>query len=180
MKSFVREDYEIDHFDTTSKDIYNINKKAEKLLVLNQPVMQLAVYSSILLICWIGAQQVVEGSMQVGSLMSLFTYIMTLLMSLMMFSMVFIQIIMSMASARRVVDVITQVSSLQSPANGITTVKDGEVQFDHVSFNYAGDPADPYILEDVNVTIPSGSSFGILGATGSGKTSFVQLIPRPL
>ena len=178
VKSFVREDYEIDHFDTTSKDIYNINKKAEKLLVLNQPVMQLAVYSSILLICWIGAQQVVEGSMQVGSLMSLFTYIMTLLMSLMMFSMVFIQIIMSMASARRVVDVITQVSSLQSPANGITTVKDGEVQFDHVSFNYAGDPADPYILEDVNVTIPSGSSFGILGATGSGKTSFVQLIPR--
>lgn len=178
VKSFVREDYEINHFDTTSKDIYDINKKAEKLLVLNQPVMQLAVYSSILLICWIGAQQVVEGSMQVGSLMSLFTYIMTLLMSLMMFSMVFIQIIMSMASARRVVDVITQVSSLQSPANGITTVKDGEVQFDHVSFNYAGDPADPYILDDVNVTIPSGSSFGILGATGSGKTSFVQLIPR--
>lgn len=178
VKSFVREDFEISHFNTTSKDIYDINKKAEKILVLNQPVMQLAVYSSILLICWIGAQQVVEGSMQVGSLMSLFTYIMTLLMSLMMFSMVFIQIIMSMASARRVTEVITQVSSLQSPENGITTVQNGEVKFDHVCFNYAADPSDPYILDDVSVTIPSGSSFGILGATGSGKTSFVQLIPR--
>lgn len=178
VKSFVREGFQTAHFDEASQDIYKINKRAEKILVLNQPVMMLAVYSSILLVCWVGAQQVVDGSMQVGSLMSLFTYIMTLLMSLMMFSMVFIQIIMSMASARRVVEVITQVSSLQSPADGVKEVRNGEIVFDHVRFNYAENPDDPYILDDVNVTIPSGSSFGILGATGSGKTSFVQLIPR--
>ncbi len=178
VKSFVREGFQTAHFDEASQDIYKINKRAEKILVLNQPVMMLAVYSSILLVCWVGAQQVVDGSMQVGSLMSLFTYIMTLLMSLMMFSMVFIQIIMSMASARRVVEVITQVSSLQSPADGVKEVRNGEIVFDHVRFNYAENPNDPYILDDVNVTIPSGSSFGILGATGSGKTSFVQLIPR--
>lgn len=178
VKSFVREGFQTAHFDEASQDIYKVNKRAEKILVLNQPVMMLAVYSSILLVCWVGAQQVVDGSMQVGSLMSLFTYIMTLLMSLMMFSMVFIQIIMSMASARRVVEVITQVSSLQSPADGVKEVRNGEIVFDHVRFNYAENPDDPYILDDVNVTIPSGSSFGILGATGSGKTSFVQLIPR--
>ena len=178
VKSFVREGFQTAHFDEASQDIYKVNKRAEKILVLNQPVMMLAVYSSILLGCWVGAQQVVDGSMQVGSLMSLFTYIMTLLMSLMMFSMVFIQIIMSMASARRVVEVITQVSSLQSPADGVKEVRNGEIVFDHVRFNYAENPDDPYILDDVNVTIPSGSSFGILGATGSGKTSFVQLIPR--
>lgn len=178
VKSFVREGFQTAHFDEASQDIYKVNKRAEKILVLNQPVMMLAVYSSILLVCWVGAQQVVDGSMQVGSLMSLFTYIMTLLMSLMMFSMVFIQIIMSMASARRVVEVITQVSSLQSPADGVKEVRNGEIVFDHVRFNYAENPNDPYILDDVNVTIPSGSSFGILGATGSGKTSFVQLIPR--
>ena len=178
VKSFVREGFQTTHFDEASQDIYKVNKRAEKILVLNQPVMMLAVYSSILLVCWVGAQQVVDGSMQVGSLMSLFTYIMTLLMSLMMFSMVFIQIIMSMASARRVVEVITQVSSLQSPADGVKEVRNGEIVFDHVRFNYAENPDDPYILDDVNVTIPSGSSFGILGATGSGKTSFVQLIPR--
>ena len=178
VKSFVREGFQTAHFDEASQDIYKVNKRAEKILVLNQPVMMLAVYSSILLVCWVGAQQVVDGSMQVGSLMSLFTYIMTLLMSLMMFSMVFIQIIMSMASARRVVEVITQVSSLQSPADGVKEVRNGEIVFDHVRFNYAENPDDPYIMDDVNVTIPSGSSFGILGATGSGKTSFVQLIPR--
>lgn len=178
VKSFVREKNQIEHFDVTSQDIYKINKRAEKILVMNQPVMQIAVYTSILLICWFGAQYVVDGSMQVGSLMSLFTYIMTLLMSLMMFSMVFIQIIMSMASARRIVEVITQVSSLQSPENGLTTVKDGSIKFDHVSFNYAEDLHDPLILDDISIEIPSGSSFGILGATGSGKTSFVQLIPR--
>lgn len=178
VKSFVREGFQTAHFDEASQDIYKVNKRAEKILVLNQPVMMLAVYSSILLVCWVGAQQVVDGSMQVGSLMSLFTYIMTLLMSLMMFSMVFIQIIMSMASARRVVEVITQVSSLQSPADGVKEVRNGEIVFDHVRFNYAENPDDPYILDDVDVTIPSGSSFGILGATGSGKTSFVQLIPR--
>lgn len=178
VKSFVREPYEDNRFDQASSDIYDINKKAEKLMVLNQPIMQAAVYTSILLICWVGAKLVVGGSMQLGSLMSLFTYIMTLLMSLMMFSMTFVMIMMSTASASRVVEVITQVSSLQSPENGITTVKDGSIEFDHVCFNYADDKNDPYILDDINLTIQSGSSVGILGATGSAKTTLVQMIPR--
>lgn len=178
VKSFVREDYEIHRFDERSQDIYKINKKAEKLLIWNQPTMQLAVYSAILLISWMGAHFVVNGSMQIGSLMSLFTYIMSLFMSLMMFSMVFVMVIMSVASAERIVEVITQVSSLESPKDGIKDVKNGEVQFDHVCFNYAGDSKDPWILDDINFTIPSGSVLGILGPTGSAKSTLVQLIPR--
>lgn len=178
VKSFVRESYEDDRFDEASSDIYKINKKAEKLLVFNQPVMQLAVYTSILLVCWVGAKLVVADTLQLGSLMSLFTYIMTLMMNLMMFSMTFIMIIMSSASATRVTEVITQVSSLQSPENGRKEVRDGSIQFDHVSFNYADDKNDPFILDDISFSIPSGSSVGILGATGSAKTTLVQLIPR--
>lgn len=178
VKSFVREDYERERFDTASEDIYKINMKAEKIIVFNQPVMQFAVYSTILLVSWFGAQFVVQGEMQVGSLMSLFTYIMSVLMSLMMFSMIFVMVIMSVASAQRIAQVISQVSYLQSPENGIKTVKNGEVVFDHVNFNYADNPDEPWILEDIDFTIPSGSSLGILGATGSGKSSLVQLIPR--
>lgn len=136
--------------------------KAEKIIVFNQPVMQFAVYSTILLVSWFGAQFVVQGEMQVGSLMSLFTYIMSVLMSLMMFSMIFVMVIMSVASAQRIAQVISQVSYLQSPENGIKTVKNGEVVFDHVNFNYADNPDEPWILEDIDFTIPSGSSLGIL------------------
>lgn len=178
VKSFVREDYEIDRFDKASQAILKINTKAEKLLIWNQPAMQLATYASILAVCWFGAHFVVGGTMQIGSLMSLFTYIMNVLMSLMMFSMVFIMIVMSMASAQRIAQVITQVSYLQSPRNGIKDVKNGDVQFEHVDFNYDGNMDEPLVLEDISFSIPSGSSLGILGATGSGKSSLVQLIPR--
>jgi len=178
IKSFVREDYEINKFDKASSDIYVVNKKAEKLLIINSPIMQLSMYTLILGISWFGAHQVVGGNMQIGSLMSLFTYTSSVLMSLMMISMVFVMVTMSIASAKRITQVITQVSYLQSPKDGIKTIKDGEVVFDHVYFNYAANDNDEFVLDDINVTIPSGSTYGILGATGSAKSSFVQLITR--
>lgn len=178
VKSFVREDYEINKFNKKSSEIYEINKKAEKILVMQQPLMQLAVYICILLVAWMGAHFVVGGTMQVGTLMSLFTYIMTLLMSLMMLSMIFVMMIMSLASAQRVVEVINQVSYLESPKDGIKDVKDGEIVFDHVYFNYAEQVDGHYVLRDVNFTLESGKTMGILGGTGSSKSSLVSLIPR--
>ncbi|MCF0246586.1 MAG: ABC transporter ATP-binding protein, partial [Ileibacterium sp.] len=132
----------------------------------------------ILLVAWMGAHFVVGGTMQVGTLMSLFTYIMTLLMSLMMLSMIFVMMIMSLASAQRVVEVINQVSYLESPKDGIKDVKDGEIVFDHVYFNYAEQVDGHYVLRDVNFTLESGKTMGILGGTGSSKSSLVSLIPR--
>lgn len=178
VKSFVREDYEKERFDKRSQEIYDINKKAELLMVLQQPIMQMAVYTCILLVAWFGAHFVVGGSMQIGTLISLFTYIMNLLMSLMMFSMIFVMVVMSMASAKRVVEVINQVSYLESPKDGIKEVKDGEVVFDHVYFNYAEQVDGHYVLRDINFTLPSGKTMGILGGTGSSKSSLVSLIPR--
>lgn len=178
VKSFVREQYEIDKFNQKSADIFKINRKAELILVLNQPIMQAAVYICILAVAWFGAHNVVSGTMAVGTLMSMFTYIMSLLMSLMMFSMVFIMIVMSMAAAQRVTQVINQVSYLESPKDGVTTVKDGSVEFDHVYFNYAEQVDGHYVLRDISFKLPSGKTMGILGGTGSSKSSLVSLIPR--
>lgn len=178
VKSFVRENYEIKKFNKASSNIFKVNRKAELLLIWNQPTLQFAIYSCILLIAWLGAENVVDGTMEVGTLMSLFTYVMTLLMSLMMFSMVFVMVTMSVASAQRVTEVITQVSYLESPKDGIKTVKNGEVEFNHVYFNYAEQVDGHFVLRDINFKIPSGSTLGILGSTGSSKSSLVSLIPR--
>lgn len=178
VKSFVREDYEIDRFNKRSQDIYKVNKKAEVLMVLNSPLVTAAMYACILIISWIGANQVVSGTMEVGTMMSLFTYITNLLMSLMMFSMILVMITMSAASAKRIVEVINQVSYLQSPKDGIKEVKSGSVKFDHVYFNYAEQVDGHYVLRDINFDIPAGQTVGILGATGSSKSSLVSLIPR--
>lgn len=178
VKSFVREDYEINKFNKKSQDIFDINRKAELLMVLQQPLMQSCIYACILLVAWLGAHFVVGGSMQVGTLMSLFTYIMTLLMSLMMLSMIFVMVSMSVASANRVAQVINQVSYLESPKDGIKDVKDGEIVFDHVYFNYGEQVDGHYVLRDINFTLPSGKTLGILGGTGSSKSSLVSLIPR--
>lgn len=178
VKSFVREQYEIDKFNEKSADIFKINRKAELILVLNQPVMQAAVYTCILAVAWFGAHNVVSGSMAVGTLMSMFTYIMSLLMSLMMFSMVFIMMVMSVAAAQRVTQVINQVSYLESPKDGVMEVKDGSVEFDHVYFNYAEQVDGHYVLRDISFKLPSGKTMGILGGTGSSKSSLVSLIPR--
>ena len=178
VKSFVREDYETKRFNQRSQDIYDINRKAELIMVLNQPLMQSAIYICILLIAWVGAHMVVGGNMQVGSLMSLFTYVMNLMMSLMMLSMIIVMVTMSSASASRICEVINQVSYLQSPENGIKDVKDGSVEFDHVYFNYTKQVDGHFVLRDINFKLDSGKTMGILGGTGSSKSSLVSLIPR--
>lgn len=180
VKAYVREDHEIEKFHKESDLIFKIQQKAEKILIFNSPVMQLSVYGCILLISWLGAHMIVGGSMTTGELMSLFTYTTSILMSLMMLSMVFVMVIMSVASAQRIAEVINQKSSLTSPENGLKEVKNGDIIFDHVYFNYGTGKHDDgfFVLDDVSLHVPSGSTLGILGATGSAKTSFVQLIPR--
>lgn len=180
VKAYVREDHEIEKFHKESDLIFKIQQKAEKILIFNSPVMQLSVYGCILLISWLGAHMIVGGSMTTGELMSLFTYTTSILMSLMMLSMVFVMVIMSVASAQRIAEVINQKSSLTSPENGLKEVKNGDIVFDHVYFNNGTGKHDDgsFVLDDVSLHVPSGSTLGILGATGSAKTSFVQLIPR--
>lgn len=175
VKSFVRQDHEIEKFHKESKNIFNIQGKAEKILVFNSPVMQLCMYAAILLISWLGAHQIVASNMTTGELMSLFTYTTSILMSLMMLSMVFVMVSMSVASAKRIAEVLNQESDLQSPEKGIQVVKNGEIDFEDVSFHYGQDED---ILSHINLHIPSGSTLGILGPTGSSKSSLVQLIPR--
>lgn len=175
VKAYVRSDHEINKFHTASDSIFSIQKKAEKILILNAPVMQLSMYASIILISWFGANMIIQGSLTTGQLMSLFTYTGSILMSLMMLSMVFVMVIMSLASANRIAEVINQKSDLVSPENGIKTMKDGSIDFEDVSFEYYKDKA---VLQNLDLHVPSGSTLGILGATGSSKSSFVQLIPR--
>lgn len=179
VKAFVRHEFENNKFDTDSEEIFKIQMKAEKILIFNSPVMQLAVYSCIALISWLGAHMIVGGSLTTGQLMSLFTYTTSILMSLMMFSMVFVMVIMSLASAHRITEVINQESDLVSPENGLTTVEDGSIRFDHVDFEYVSDETeDTMVLRDIDLEIPSGATIGILGATGSAKSTLVSLIPR--
>ena len=175
VKSFVRKDHEIEKFRKESETIFSIQGKAEKILVFNSPVMQLCMYGTILLISWLGAHQIVASNMATGELMSLFTYTASILMSLMMMSMVFVMVTMSIASGRRIAEVLNQESDLTSPENGIQTVENGTIDFEDVSFHYGNDED---ILSHINLHIPSGSTLGILGATGSSKSSLVQLIPR--
>ena len=175
VKSFVRKDHEIEKFRKESETIFSIQGKAEKILVFNSPVMQLCMYGTILLISWLGAHQIVASNMTTGELMSLFTYTASILMSLMMMSMVFVMVTMSIASGRRIAEVLNQESDLTSPENGIQTVENGTIDFEDVSFHYGNDED---ILSHINLHIPSGSTLGILGATGSSKSSLVQLIPR--
>lgn len=180
VKAYVREKFEVEKFHNESDQIFKIQQKAEKILIFNSPVMQLSVYSCILLISWLGAHMIVGGSMTTGELMSLFTYTTSILMSLMMLSMVFVMVIMSVASAQRISEVIEQESSLTSPENGLKEVDNGDIVFDHVYFNYGNGKHDDgsFVLDNISLHIPSGSTLGVLGATGSAKTSFVQLIPR--
>lgn len=175
VKSFVRKDHEIEKFHKESKTIFDIQGKAEKILVFNSPMMQLCMYATILLISWLGAHQIVASRMTTGELMSLFTYTTSILMSLMMLSMVFVMVTMSIASAKRIAEVLTQESDLTSPENGLTHIEDGTIDFENVCFHYGKDDD---ILSHINLHIPSGTTLGILGATGSSKSSLVQLIPR--
>ncbi|MBQ0064819.1 MAG: ABC transporter ATP-binding protein [Firmicutes bacterium] len=179
VKSFVRETFEIAKFKKESSAIFKIQKRAEMILILNQPAMMLSVYACMLGVSYVGAKLIVGGEMTTGALMSLFTYIMAILMSLMMLSMIFVMVTMSIANMERVTEILTQESSLTSPKDGVKEVKNGEIEFDNVFFNYGKmDNENEYVLTDINLKIASGSTLGILGATGSSKSSLVQLIPR--
>ena len=177
VKAYVREDHEKQKFKRASENVYKMFVKAEKLLAWNAPLMQFTVYVCILGISWIGAKMIVGSTLTTGELMSLLTYCMNILMSLMMLSMVFVMITMSMASARRIAEVINEEADIKNPENPVMEVKDGSVIFDHVNFSYKKD-ANSYVLKDINLSIQSGETIGILGGTGSAKSSLVNLITR--
>lgn len=177
VKAYVREDYETSKFQKACNRVYELFVKAEKLVVMNMPLMQFTVYSCILGISWLGAKMIVGGNLTTGELMSLLTYCMNILMSLMMLSMVFVMVTMSIASARRVAEIINEKPDLADPENPVTEVPDGSIVFDHVDFSYKKDSAEP-VLKDINLTISSGETVGIIGGTGSAKSSLVNLISR--
>ena len=177
VKAYVRGDYEDEKFKKTSSLIYKLFVKAENYLVFNQPLMQLTVYACIIGISWFGAHLIVGGSLTTGELTSLFTYVMMILMSLMMFSMVFVMVVMSVASAQRICEVINEESTLHNPENPDYEIKDGSIDFNNVSFSYYDDQEE-ISLSNVDVHIKSGQTIGIIGGTGSAKSTFVQLIPR--
>ena len=177
VKAYVREEQETSKLKKASENIYNIFVKAENNLVFNAPLMQTAVYTCILLVSWLGAKMIASDSLTTGELMSLLTYCMNILMSLMMLSMVFVMITMSIASARRITEVLNETSDLQNPEQPVMEVKDGSIEFRHVDFAYKKDSEEP-VLEDINLQIHSGETIGIIGGTGSAKTSLVNLISR--
>ncbi|MBQ9983375.1 MAG: ABC transporter ATP-binding protein [Lachnospiraceae bacterium] len=177
VKAFVREDYERERFSKASNALYGMFVKAESIVALNGPIMQTTVYSCILLISWIGAKMVVNSELATGELMSLFTYCMNILMSLMMLSMVFVMITMSMASAKRIAEVLNEKSSLTNPENPVMEVKDGSISFEHVKFNYHETAEEP-VLKDITLDIHAGETIGIIGGTGSSKTTFANMISR--
>ena len=177
VKAYVREEEETTKFKKTSENIYRIFKKAEHNIIVNGPIMQTTVYSCILLISWIGAKMIVVGDLTTGEMMSLLAYCMNILMSLMMLSMVFVMITMSMASAKRISEVLEERSDLNNPENPIYEVEDGSIEFKNVSFAFP-DEIETKVLKDINLKINSGETIGIIGGTGSAKTSFVNLISR--
>lgn len=177
VKAYVRENQEIEKFKTASNNLYKIFCKAEGIVIWNNPVMNFTVYACILLISWTGANMIVQNELTTGQLMSMLTYCMNILMSLMMLSMIFVMITMSAASARRICEVLNEEADLANPAQPIHEVKDGSIRFDNVSFSYKKDARES-VLKDVNLEIRSGETIGIIGGTGSAKSSLVNLISR--
>ena len=177
VKAFVREDYEKKKFTGVAESIYSDFTKAERLLAWNAPLMQFCMYGCMLFISWVGANLIVSGSMSTGDLMGIMTYIMQILSSLMMLSMIFVMITISKASAQRTVEILNETSDIVNKKEPVSTVKDGSIIFRDVNFSYAGDSG-KLCLTDIDLTINSGETVGILGGTGSSKTTLVQLIPR--
>ncbi len=177
VKAYVREEQETSKFQRASQNIYNIFVKAECNVIVNAPLMMFTVYTCIILISWLGAKMIVSSALTTGELMSLLAYCMNILMSLMMLSMVFVMISMSMASIRRIFEVLHETSDLDNPAEPVYEVKDGSITFRHVDFAYKKDSAEP-VLKDINLEIRSGETIGIIGGTGSAKTSLVNLVSR--
>ena len=177
VKSYVREEHEKEKFGEVSTDIYKGFTKAQKLVAFNSPLMQFCAYTCMLLISWFGARMIVSKTMTTGELVSLISYTMQILMSLMMLSMVFVMITISRNSAERIVEVLNEKSDLHNCDNPIFQVKDGDISFRNVNFSYSKDK-NKLCLQDINIDIKSGETVGIIGGTGSSKTSLVQLIPR--
>ena len=177
VKAYVREEHETSKLKKASQGIYDIFQKAEKNVVLNMPVMQFIVYTCILLICWMRARMIVQNELTTGELMSLMAYCMNILMSLMMVAMIFVMMSMSIASARRISEVLEEKSDLTNPVNPVYDVPNGEIEFRDVDFSYYEDK-DKAVLNGINLKIRSGETVGILGGTGSSKTSLVNLISR--
>lgn len=177
VKAYVREEYENTKFQKASDNIYKIFCKAESVVMWNNPVMNFTVYTCILLISWIGAHMVVQNTLSTGHLMSMLTYCMNILMSLMILSMIFVMITMSLASAKRIAEVLNEVPDLSNPKTPVNEIKDGSITFNHVYFSYKKDAETP-VLKDINISINSGETIGIIGGTGSAKSSLVNLISR--
>ena len=177
VKSYVREDYEIKKFDKVSNKIYKLFTKAEKIVASNSALMDFAIYFSIILISYIGAKSIVAGNMTTGQLASLFTYSMGILSSLMMLSMIYVMIIISLPSMKRVVELLDEKSDIKDGEKMIEEIENGDIEFKNVNFSYTNDKK-KLALKDINLKINSGETIGIIGATGSGKSTLVNLIPR--
>lgn len=177
VKSYVKEEHEVQKFTDVSSTIYRAFSKAERIVAFNQPVMQIAIYTCLLLISWIGAHLIVAGTLTTGELMSMFMYVMQILVALNMMSMVFVMLIISRPSAERILEVLDEKSDLTDPSNPLTTITDGSVEFINVDFSYTANK-EKLVLKQANFQIQSGQTVGIIGGTGSGKTSLIQLIPR--
>ncbi|MBQ8603604.1 MAG: ABC transporter ATP-binding protein [Oscillospiraceae bacterium] len=177
VKAFVREDFETEKFTEATDDLYNYSIRAEKLLNLSSPIMQFSMYITILLISWIGAHLVISETMGTGQLMSMFTYVQQILSSLMMISMSIVMMSMAKTSGDRIIEVLDEEVDLTNGENPVAEVPDGSIKFDDVSFSYSKD-INKLALENINIDIPSGRTVGIIGGTGSAKTTLVQLIPR--
>ena len=179
VKSYVKEQEETDKFKRASRRIYQMFMRAIRVVVMSNPAMMLSMYASFLMISWFGAHLIVVGNLSTGELTSMFSYTMTILISLMMFMMIFVMLSISMASVERINDVLSTEATILSPENGLTEVADGSISFDHVDFSYTDENGDKtHVLKDITLDIKSGEVIGILGGTGSGKSSLVQLIPR--
>ena len=179
VKSYVKEQEETDKFKKASRRIYKMFMRAIRVVIISNPAMMLSMYASFLMISWFGAHLIVGGSLTTGELTSMFSYTMTILMSLMMFMMIFVMLSISTASVERIDEVLSTEATIVSPENGLTEVADGSISFDHVDFSYTDENGDKtHVLKDITLDIKSGEVIGILGGTGSGKSSLVQLIPR--
>ena len=179
VKSYVKEQEETDKFKKASRRIYKMFMRAIRVVIMSNPAMMLSMYASFLMISWFGAHLIVIGKLSTGELTSMFSYTMTILISLMMFMMIFVMLSISMASVERINEVLNTDSTIVSPENGLTEVTDGSISFEHVDFSYTDENGEKtHVLKDITLDIKSGEVIGILGGTGSGKSSLVQLIPR--
>lgn len=179
VKAYANEKHEEEKFEEVNNEVFTYFKKAEKIIAFNSPIMQFVVYFSVLIISWLGAKYIIQGNMQTGELSSLITYAWQILMSLMMLSMVFVMVIMAQSSAERIIEVLEEEPAIKNKKRTIKKIKDGSITFENVSFAYSDEKdKDKYAIKDINLEIKSGETIGIIGGTGSSKSTLVQLIPR--